>query len=213
MIYLITNKQTGDTYVGKTIRTLPQRLEGHFRDVKYGSNTHLHRAMRKYGNHNFQIELLQEHHDDINDAEIQWIAKLDPTYNMTKGGDGGWIHDQTGNTWKVKDSSKMGITFKNGGNHTSKWEKAVTGGNNYQCNYIITTPWGEFETWRDATNTAKELRKTGRNDVVTDGATLKKYCKENIKLNEEGRRTYPTWRGKYTHDIGFKYELKGQDDA
>lgn len=210
MIYLITNTLTNDTYVGKTINTVEQRWRGHCYSAKYGSTTHLHRAIRKYGEVSFRIDILEESPYNINESEIHWIAKLNPKYNMTKGGDGGWINDQTGKTWKVEDSSRMGGYFTSGRVHKSEaWINSTTGGNNYQCNYIITTPWGEFDTWKDATDSAKELRKQGRKDVVTDGKTLKQYCMENTYLNPEGRRTFPEWRGKNTHDIGFGYASKG----
>ena len=209
IIYLFENMITGGTYVGKSVNTLEKRWRGHLYDVRYGSQTHFHRAIRKYGAEWFFGVVLEENPDCINQAEKHWISRLNPSYNMTEGGDGGWINDQTGNTWKVKDSSRMGKYFASGRVHKSEaWINSTTGGNNYQCHYVITTPWGEFETWRDATNAAKELRRQGRKDVVTDGATLKKYCTENTLLNKEGRRTFPDWRGKYTHDIGFGYASK-----
>ncbi len=211
MIYLITNTKTNDSYVGKTINSIQQRWAGHCYSAKYGSQTYLHRAIRKYGEDAFKLDILEEKHYNINESEKKWIKELDPCYNMTKGGDGGWINDQTGKKWKVEDSSNMGEYFTSGRVHQSNaWINATTGGGNYQCDYTITTPWGEFETWKEAVNTAKLLRKEGRKDVVTDGGTLKKYCKENTKLNQEGRRTFPDWRGKYTHDIGFGYASKRQ---
>lgn len=209
MIYIITNTVTKDTYIGKTINSIKRRWRGHCYSANYGSETHLHRAIRKYGVHSFIVEELDNDYEDINVAEKYWIAKLSPSYNMTDGGDGGWINDQTGNTWKVKDTSNMGEYFRSGRVHKSEnWINATTGGNNYQCDYIITTPWGDFETWKDATETARFLRQQGRKDVITDGKTLKKYCLENIKLNPEGRRTLPEWRGKHTQEIGFGYRKK-----
>lgn len=50
--------------------------------------------------------ILSEKYDIV--KSTQW-ANLVP-----EQGDGGWIHDQTGNTWKVKDPSKMG-------KHTNQW--------------------------------------------------------------------------------------------
>lgn len=116
MIYIITNNLTKDCYIGKTINDLSVRFYQHTKQAEYGSQTHLHRAFRKYGSENFSITLLEDCPPEINnDRERHWIANLKPEYNMTEGGDGGWIYDQTGNTWKVKDPSRMG-------KHTNQWK-------------------------------------------------------------------------------------------
>ena len=91
-IYKITNKSNGDFYIGKTIRTITKRFTQHKSlSLKQNSQTHLHRAMRKYGICNFNIEILEELNpaQNINEMEIYYISKLSPIYNMTSGGDGG----------------------------------------------------------------------------------------------------------------------------
>lgn len=91
-IYKITNKVTEDIYVGKTSRTLAERFYHHCYD-SLNSQTHLHRAIRKYGKENFIIELLEECDDSmLDELEVKWIAELNPAYNMTKGGEGGPTH-------------------------------------------------------------------------------------------------------------------------
>lgn len=88
-IYKITNRVTGDIYVGKTVKSLAERFYYHCYDSKK-SNTHLHRAMRKHGKENFTIELLEECEVvKLNELEVKWIALLKPRYNMTAGGEGG----------------------------------------------------------------------------------------------------------------------------
>lgn len=209
MIYQIKNKQTGDVYIGKT-NDMDRRWKTHLYNAEnHIYDTYLYRAMRKYGIDSFEMSYLCE---GDSAEEIEMIAKHDPKYNMTPGGDGGWINDQTGNTWKVKDSSKMGQTFRDGNNHSEAWRSSVTGGNNYQCIYEIHTPWGVFDTWISATTEAKKLREQGRRDVVTDKKTLTKYCKEDIVLSAEGRRTFPQWRGKCTTDLGFYVRNKDGSD-
>ena len=166
-------------------------------------DTYLYRAIRKYGKENFTIEILDEEYS--NEKEIYWISKLKPEYNMTKGGDGGWINDQTGKRWKVKDTTKMRIANKKREKKRIEiYSPKISSGNNYQSLYYIHTPWGIFETWRDASNSAKEERKKGNNNVISDTNTLQLYCKSNTLLSENGRRTPKEWRGKYTQDIGFK---------
>lgn len=87
MIYLITNTVNNKRYIGKTIRAVEERWYYHLDSaLKRNSQTHLHRAIRKYGADAFVIEGLC---DGLNDEEIKMIAELKPEYNMTKGGDGG----------------------------------------------------------------------------------------------------------------------------
>ena len=204
MIYLITNKNNNKKYVGKTSRTVAARFAEHCRCANRGSQTYFHKAIRKYGADSFNIDILDENYS--NDLEILWISRLAPEYNMTPGGDGGHIHDQTGSTWKVSDSRNMGKTFREGKNHTVSWYQAVKGGANYQCNYLIITPWGSFDTWISAIKAARLLKNQGHKNVITDTNTLQKYCKEDIILNKEGRRTYPEWRGKSTRELGFNFK-------
>lgn len=206
-IYLITNEVNGKTYVGKT-KNLHKRWRMHKYAVnRISLNNYLYKAIRKYGIENFTIKLIDD--DNSSEKEIYWIAELKPEYNMTKGGDGGWINDQTGKHWKVKDTTNMRISLINSlEKRKLGYVPKMSNGNNYQCNYIIYTPWGEFDTWKNACNAAKQLRLQGRKDVVTDNNTLQSYCKANRLLNEKGNRTYREWRGKYTRDLGFDFKYK-----
>ena len=88
MIYKITNTVTGDFYIGFTSKTLEERFKKHLANAKSGSNTYLYKAIRKYGEQSFQIEILQEE-GSLNEDEPLWIKTLKPSYNMTSGGDGG----------------------------------------------------------------------------------------------------------------------------
>lgn len=89
-IYLITNLVNSNLYVGKTKNTLKARFAGHVYDAKHGSMTNLAKAIRKYGAESFSIELLKEcHQDELNELEKFFIDKLQPSYNMTPGGEGG----------------------------------------------------------------------------------------------------------------------------
>lgn len=90
-IYKITNKVNNDFYIGKTSKTIEERFAKHISNHKSNIQTHLYRAFHKYGCENFSIELLEEILDEtkVNDKEIEYISKLSPQYNMTKGGDGG----------------------------------------------------------------------------------------------------------------------------
>lgn len=86
-IYSITNEVNGKNYIGKTTKTATERLQRHFVDSRYLDRP-LHRAIRKYGRDNFTIKILEET-DDLDAREIFWINKIEPSYNLTKGGEGG----------------------------------------------------------------------------------------------------------------------------
>lgn len=86
MIYLITNLKNNKTYIGKTSQSLQDRWYRHCASAKYGSNTHLHKAIRKYGSESFYIQAIMEGMDE---EEIMCIEQYKPDYNMTRGGGGG----------------------------------------------------------------------------------------------------------------------------
>ena len=87
-IYKIVNKINGDIYVGKTTKTLEERFRKH-RHKHKNVNTHLYKAMRKYGVENFEIFAIEECTGNLNEREMHWIETLAPKYNMTLGGEGG----------------------------------------------------------------------------------------------------------------------------
>ena len=47
--------------------------------------------MRKYGTDQFTVKIIESQVDEakLDEREIYWIAKLNPQYNLTKGGGGG----------------------------------------------------------------------------------------------------------------------------
>lgn len=94
LVYKIVNQVNGDFYIGKTTKPKEVRLQEHFYNSTYNSQTHLHRAMRKYGCSNFTIEEveIQIPEEKLDEREIFWIENLSPKYNMTSGGDGGKTH-------------------------------------------------------------------------------------------------------------------------
>lgn len=88
-IYLVTNKITGKQYVGQTIRTVEERWKDHCR-VK--DDNYFHRAIRKYGKENFEIEIIDtaNNANELDQKEIYWIEHLRTLvphgYNTKPGG-------------------------------------------------------------------------------------------------------------------------------
>ena len=104
IIYQITNKINGDFYIGKTSKTIEERFQKHKYSARYNHDTHLYRAMRKYGEENYSIKIVESQVDitNIDARERYYIETMRPKYNMTLGGDGG----DTSNSTKFKQSMK-----------------------------------------------------------------------------------------------------------
>ena len=94
IIYVVTCINSRKQYVGKTSRLLDARWKWHcYSALTLQSSTHFHRAIRKYGVEAFELKVVQEclTNDELNVAEIAWIAKLNTFpdgYNETRGGEG-----------------------------------------------------------------------------------------------------------------------------
>jgi len=108
IIYKVTNKQNGKSYIGKTIQDLNTRKQQHI-----GSKTKIgfHGALKKYGKDNFDWEIIDESEfEKLNKLEKQYIKKFDTFgngYNLTKGGEGIMSYNHTDETKrKISESTK-----------------------------------------------------------------------------------------------------------
>ena len=122
-IYKITNIKTGKVYIGKTTRSLNDRLQGHINSADRGDNLKLSRAIRKYGKENFIIEPIDfaETRDELNKKEVYYINEyksLETGYNMTIGGEGGNTYiNKSDEEMKVISEKISTALRKNNGNH------------------------------------------------------------------------------------------------
>lgn len=89
IIYKITNKVNGKSYIGQTRYTLEFRWRQH---IHKKDNVYFHNAIHKYGEDNFSKEVLEECElENLDSREIYYIAKYDTFnngYNLTIGGEG-----------------------------------------------------------------------------------------------------------------------------
>jgi group I intron endonuclease len=89
-IYLITNVTNQKKYIGQT-KNLKRRLKSHFKGSKLREHSFA-RAIRKYGQENFEVSILEECDDDTVDSrERYWIEKFNTMnpefgYNLESGG-------------------------------------------------------------------------------------------------------------------------------
>lgn len=107
-IYKITNLINGKIYIGQSIRDIHQRFSRHINDALNNKlDTHFARAIRKYGENNFVIELIDsaETQDELNQKEQYWIRYYDSIrhgYNETDA-----ICKCGGNTYMSKTKREM----------------------------------------------------------------------------------------------------------
>ena len=80
-VYKITNKITGDFYIGSS-QNIKRRWVGHRSPSahKRQSNSKLYKDMASYGLDNFTFEIIEET-ADLREREQYWIEQLKPTYN------------------------------------------------------------------------------------------------------------------------------------
>jgi group I intron endonuclease len=111
-VYCIENTVNGKKYVGVTRNTIQNRFKKHVYDARYGSQTSLHRSIRKHGKRAFIITQIDEasSQEEMFQKERDWIIKLNTRecgYNLTDGGEGG-PHNHS-------EETKMKISVANTG--------------------------------------------------------------------------------------------------
>lgn len=95
IIYKFTNKINNKIYIGQTTQTLEQRIKKHLQQLD--DETYFHRALKKYGINNFDIEIIEKNIplNELDKREIYWIKiynsyyTSNKGYNLTKGGQWG----------------------------------------------------------------------------------------------------------------------------
>ena len=117
-IYKITNKENGLIYIGCTINSLKKRFSEHlYRCFKTDYKSKLYNSMKKYGQENFTIELIEE--CDLNiiyETEKKYVEQYDSYnngLNSTIGGEGclGYTHSPE-KKLKYPNHLKMVIPIK-----------------------------------------------------------------------------------------------------
>ena len=100
IVYLARNRANGKGYVGKTKRSLEQRIKEHLTAARMGADQLFGRALRKHGPEAFDWEVLVELTGDdeslLDQAERSLIEAYEiyahdhpnTGYNLTRGGDG-----------------------------------------------------------------------------------------------------------------------------
>ena len=86
IIYQLTNKITGDFYIGVTERTLIRRWRDHCSKAKNAPNTLITEAISRYGEKQFSRKILERvtGRKEAYKREAELINKLKPSYNTKK---------------------------------------------------------------------------------------------------------------------------------
>ncbi len=110
IIYLITNKENGHKYVGQTTQPMNRKWQQHIQEANRMSSKPVHCAMRKYGNHRFTIQEIDECDESLlNEREEYWIKYYNTFesaegYNATSSGDRVIFNEETKQKIKEKAS-------------------------------------------------------------------------------------------------------------
>ena len=96
-IYMIRNQYDGKFYIGYTTLTAERRFKAHKDETRRmqkgipGKSSYLHNAMNHHGIEHFKVEILEEFTNVtplfLAELEMKYIAKLNPNYNVSPGGE------------------------------------------------------------------------------------------------------------------------------
>jgi len=119
---------SGKKYYGRTIQSLTKRKYHHYSCVRNGSNLYFHNAIRKYGEDNFNIFLIETYDNSEESvlAEMRLIADLKAYsngYNSSKGGLGEY---RTEESYRMQSCKMKGK--KKSKNHINKVATALREG-------------------------------------------------------------------------------------
>ena len=86
-VYLVTCTVNGKVYIGQTRSSVNYRWRNHVRQAISGCEYYFHNAIRKYGERNFTISIIQECYSEqeLDDSEEYWIAQYQSFTDRTKG--------------------------------------------------------------------------------------------------------------------------------
>lgn len=124
-LHRIKNIVSGRCYIGMTKNNYLRRFSQHFSAARRGLKSPLYDAIRKYGEKNFSIEVIEEVEtkQECCKKEIAFITNSDNLYNLASGGEGGFTVSNL-KDWKEKLSkARQGRKPALGMKHTEENKK------------------------------------------------------------------------------------------
>ncbi len=121
IVYKITNKKNGKSYIGKTEYSLEHRWNRHLSSARNGSKFRFHSAIRKYGEDCWDLSVIETYQTEdetfINEKETHFIKLFESDtkkgYNATSGGTGGWMLPRC--SQEVQEEWKNNISIRTTG--------------------------------------------------------------------------------------------------
>jgi group I intron endonuclease len=191
IIYKITNLKNGKSYVGQTVRKLSERLKEH----RKSKDTAIGRALRKYGNIYFSVDILEECSsiEELNEKEIFYIQELKTLkpngYNLTIGGLN-CLH--TEETKRKMSEAKKGSKHNLFGTHRSQETKdAIAKGriglivSEETRAKISASNSGKIKSREHSEKISKSLK--GKSKSEDHRSNIAKALGVKVKCNETGR--------------------------
>jgi group I intron endonuclease len=206
-IYKIINGINNKVYIGCTVTSLEKRYREHlYRCFKTDYKSKLYNSIKKYGEENFTIELIEDCDiEKIYEIEKKYIAQYDSFkngLNSTFGGEGclGYVHSP-------EIRKKISKATKEGNSHKGKTYETLYGENGEtekeRRRESVKKHWDSL-TEEDRIKRSEKMKESIRNrsnftiDFIKE---LKTKLKLGIKIKEISQQ-YPNVRK------GFFYELK-----
>ena len=180
-IYLIINRVNGHKYIGQTTQTTNKAWKQHIEDSKRMSPDPLHRAMRKYGTHQFLMKELEECDISKLDEREQYFINEYNTFEHTEGynkGTDSVYKEPEHDTPIIEDTypEKKPLPNKEWGFHLEE----NRGNGKHFCAQLmsVNVETGEERIWESASAAAIEL---------TDN---RKKCGNIIRAADNGYKAY-----------------------
>lgn len=205
-IYKIVNKINGKVYVGCTINSLEQRFYEHlYRCFKTDYKSKLYNSIKKYGEENFEISLIEECDlSIIYETEKKYVKEFnsyEDGMNSTYGGEGclGYVHSP-------EIRKKISEGTKNGNSHKGKTYEELYGDRaeeeKLRRRNSVKLKWDNLS---DEDRKNRIIRaKEGNNKNSKYGLTIINDVKDKIMSNmkiKEIKKIYPQISESYLYSI------------
>ncbi|MGJ7912617.1 NUMOD3 domain-containing DNA-binding protein [Neobacillus sp. LXY-1] len=195
IIYKATNLRNGKMYIGQTTDPMEERKRRHISSVINGDDTVFYRAIRKYGEENFNWCIIGEAYskDELDDKERFWIAyyntyihaKKSHGYNMTLGGDGSFGFKHT-NESKEKMSKLQRKRLSNKENHPM-FKKHHTDRARFKISKARKGVYcGENHPWYNRKHTEESKQKMRESSIGMNKGADNYQSKPIVKLTLKG---------------------------
>ena len=205
-IYKITNKENSLIYIGCTINSLEKRFGEHLsRCFTSEYKSKLYNSMKKYGQENFTIELIEE--CDLNviyETEKKYIKQYDSYnngLNSTIGGEG-----CLGYTHSPEIRQKISENTKNGNSHKGKTYEELYGDKadeqKEKRRLSVKQGWGSIsdeDRQKRIIKTTESIQKKSKYsvDLVID---VKNKLKQGYKIKQL-KELYPDVKEHFFYDV------------